>query len=879
MITPPVPENEDSRLSALLECQILDTASEKIFDYVTYLATQLCDVSIALVVFIDKDRQWFKSKSGVPEELKDIQETPRDISFCAYTILGDDILEVPDLTEDKRFENNPFVTNFPSIRYYAGIPLATSGGNIGTLCLLDQKTRPTLTDKQRTALKYLSDIVLTLIELRKSLAHITFLGEALDSSSNQIYFFDYETLKCIYFNTAAIKQLGLSKDLFGNISYTDIFQGHSELEIKSLLAPLLNKQKELIIYESKSKKPNNDVIPLELFSHIIFSKLKSILIIVANDISLRKEAESVILNLNQNLESKVVERTLDAQKSLALVNATLQATTDAILVVDNHGKIINYNQRYIEFFGSDAILASTWSEPFLKKIVAPEIFSMTLSKLKVAVGQKSFDELIFKDGQVYEGYSQPQVVNNEITGRVWCFRDITTQKNLQSELTRQATHDSLTGIPNRLMIEDRISQAMTFAQRAENLFAVVFVDLNRFKQINDTFSHHVGDELLKLVAARLQKNIRASDTLARLGGDEFVILISPAKDEDEISRICQNIHNQIAEKFLVEDQPIFITASIGVSVYENDSQTVASLLHQADIAMFRAKELANNTFQYFTEELNIRASKIIEVESYLDSALHNNELLLNYQPLLNLTTGKLFGVEALIRWHHPKLGLVPPLDFIPMAESTGKILPIGNWILLTACEQLKAWHDDGLSDMRMAINISAQQFIQVDFLDNIIAIIKKTQVDSNYLDFELTESILLDNDQVVIQRMNELKNLGITLVIDDFGTGYSSLKYLKDLPIGKLKIDKNFVQSIGVDKRDLAIALAIISMAKSLDIKVLAEGVEYPQQIKFFIENNCDEIQGFLISRPLDAHKCFQFLTEHKNFNFKKHYGVDLQAK
>jgi diguanylate cyclase (GGDEF)-like protein/PAS domain S-box-containing protein len=864
----PIPENEDSRLSALLECQILDTASEKIFDYVTYLATQLCDVSIAMVVFVDKDRQWFKSKAGVPEELKDIQETPRDIAFCAYTILGDDILEVPDLTEDKRFDKNPFVTDFPSIRYYAGIPLATSGGNVGTLCLLDQKTRPVLNEKQRIALKYLSDIVLTLIELRKSMAHITFLGEALDSSFNQIYFFDYETLKCIYFNEAATTQSNLKKEAMGHIYFSDIFI-HDHHSLKNQLAPLIKKEKEILTIESKGRNANKEEISVELFTHIITSKSKPVLIVVANDITERKKAESLILDLNQNLESKVAERTLDAKKSLALVNATLQATTDGILVVDNSGNIINYNHRYIEFFGNDAIEANPWFQPFLKKIIAPEIFSITLSKLKIALGQKSYDELTFKDSQVYECYSQPQIVNNEITGRVWCFRDITIQKNLQSELTRQATHDSLTGIPNRLMLEDRISHAMSFTRESEGLLAIVFIDLNRFKQVNDTLSHHIGDELLKAVANRLAKLIRPSDSLARLGGDEFVILLSPIKNEDDISVICQNIQKQIAEKFLVEDQVIFITASIGVSIYPRDSQTVASLLHQADIAMFRAKELANNTFQYYTEELNIRASKTIEIENFLNMALENNELILNYQPLLDLTTGKLFGVEALIRWHHPKLGLVPPLDFIPMAETTGKILPIGNWILLTACQQLTKWHANGFPEMRMAINISAQQFVQGDFLQSIIEIINKTQVNPKYLDFELTESILLEKNDDIIQKMYDIKNLGITLVIDDFGTGYSSLKYLKDLPVGKLKIDKIFVQSVKDNKRDLAIILAILTLGKSLDIKVLAEGIENTNQINFFLENNCDEIQGFLISRPLDESACFDFFKANETHNFR----------
>jgi diguanylate cyclase (GGDEF)-like protein len=871
MTTPPIPNNEDSRLAALLECQILDTASEKIFDHITYLATQLCDVSIALVVFVDKDRQWFKSKSGVPEELKDIQETPRDIAFCAYTILGDDILEVPDLTEDKRFDKNPFVTNFPSIRYYAGIPLSTSGGNIGTLCLLDQKTRPVLNEKQRTSLKYLSDIVLTLIELRKSLAHITFLGEALDSSFNQIYFFDYETLKCIYFNEAALTQSNIKKESMGEISFSDIFLTNNQTNLKDLLAPLMKKEKEIIIIESKGRNANNEEISLELFVHIAFSKSKPIVIVVANDITERKKSESIILELNQNLESKVAERTWEAQKSLALVNATLQATTDAILVVDNQGHIINYNQRYVEFFGSEAIAAEEWFQPFLKKILAPEIFSITLSKLKIAIGQKSYDELIFKDSQVYDCYSQPQVVSNEITGRVWCFRDITTQKNLQSELTRQATHDSLTGIPNRLMLEDRISQAISFTDTSENLLAILFIDLNRFKLVNDTLSHHIGDQLLKSVATRLANIIRTSDSIARLGGDEFVILLSPIRSEDEISMICQNIQKQISERFLVEDQEIHITASIGVSIYPRDSQTVASLLHQADTAMFRAKELNNNTFQYYTEELNIRASKTLEIENFLSTALHNNELILNYQPLLSLTTGELFGVEALIRWRHPKLGLVPPLDFIPIAETTGKILPIGNWILLTSCQQLKKWHDNGFPVMRMAINISAQQFIQTDFLQSIKDILNETHVDPNYLDFELTESILLENNDNIIRKMYELKKLGITLVIDDFGTGYSSLKYLKDLPIGKLKIDKSFVQSVKDNKRDLAIVLAIITLGKSLDIKILAEGIENVNQFNFFIENNCDEIQGFLISRPLDENTCFQFFKDHEAFNFKKH--------
>lgn len=861
----PVPDNEDERLRILADYDILDTATEKIFDSITSLASQLCNIPVSLIVLIDKDRQWFKSKHGLPEEFKDIQETPRDIAFCAHTILNDDLLEVEDLTQDKRFADNPFVTQSPNIRFYAGVPLATEDGiNIGSLCVLDNKPRQ-LTDEQKNSLKSLSNIIMTLMEAKKNISEITLLGQALQTSYNEIYLFHSKTLKCLYANKSALlTSSALNKNSF-DFSLKDIFINFLVEDFLALIKPLLTKEKESLIVETHQKNLHGELYPSELRIQLSFTKKEPILIVVSNDITERKLIEKKIIELNDLLEKRVEERTKEVNNSLAFIQATLQSTTDAIFVTNTDTKIVDYNDKLLELINFGNTSENITFDKIVEELKNSESFVFKLNNINSHPFQKSFDELILKNGKIIECHSQPQVVHDKVMGRVWCLRDITAEKTLQDQLIKSATYDSLTNIPNRLLLEDRIEQAIHFAQNSKAQFAVLFIDLDRFKSINDGYGHHCGDELLKIVASRLNIHLRSTDSVARMGGDEFIVLLSPLSAKDDIGYLIQKIQQEIAKPYSIEGHTFEVSSSIGVSIYPKDGLDSQNLIKNADTAMYRSKEIYSNAINFYTEEMNTYVMKRLEMENFLNLAIKNNELVLNFQPLLNLKTGKIFGCEALVRWQHPKLGMVPPMEFIPIAESTGTILPIGEWVFKTACQQLKKWHELGFDKLVMSINVSSQQFKHANFLYATKKILNETQVNPACIELELTESLMLDDISLIIQKMQKLNELGVKLVIDDFGTGYSSLSYLTKLPIDKLKIDKSFINLLSSDLRDAAIVQTIIEMAKNLKIKVLAEGVETQNQLQFLMNNHCDELQGYLLSKPLEASVFEAFLGNYQN--------------
>ncbi len=651
----------------------------------------------------------------------------------------------------------------------------------------------------------------------------------------------------------------LSTQLFSIIS------AHNKNEINALVNSLVNLEKDYIILESTNTRKDKTQYPVELRLQLTSKQSRKGIIIIANDITLRKQAEKTLIDLNEILETRVKDRTYEVEKSLALIKATLQSTTDAILVLDNENKVIDYNIKYLQINSKDRTTPKIGLDMILPQLADSESFLLRLSALKLAPQLNSFDELIFTDGLIYEAYSQPQIVNKQITGRVWCFRDITNQKNMQRELIRRATHDTLTDIPNRLLLEDRLKQAISQANTTNTSLALLMIDIDRFKIINDTHGHQVGDLLLKEISIRIKNTIRATDTVARLGGDEFIVLLTLISEEQEISTLANNIKRVISDTYFIDDLRIIISSSIGISVYPKDTRDATHLIKNSDIAMYRSKEFRNNVFHFFAPEMHERALKRLEIESNLKIALEKNEFILNYQPFLNLHTGKIIGAEALIRWQHPKLGLVPPLDFIPIAEDSGTILPIGEWIFHEACRDVKSWHNKGYEHLGIAINISAQQFKQENFVEVLTNITQQLNLNPACIELELTESIMLYDINAAIKKMNILCESGFSIAIDDFGTGYSSLSYLKNLPIKKIKIDKSFVDSIGSDSRDTAIIIAIIAMAKSLSVTVIAEGVENLTQFEFLYTNGCDEIQGYLLSKPLNAESYKTFLHESPN--------------
>lgn len=431
--------------------------------------------------------------------------------------------------------------------------------------------------------------------------------------------------------------------------------------------------------------------------------------------------------------------------------------------------------------------------------------------------------------------------------------DITERKRYEEQLEYQANHDDLTGLPNRNLLGDRIRQALLLTGRLQQEVAIFFIDLDNFKYLNDTMGHEVGDRLLKTVAERLQECVRTGDTLARQGGDEFVVVISSSEVSEHASSIAAKILEAVSRPFVIREHEFVISCSIGISVYPRDGGDVEALVKHADIAMYRAKEQGRNCFQFYTAEMNARSLARLAMEKHLRRALDQEEFSLSYQPKVSLETGRIVGMEALARWDNPELGAVSPGSFIPVAEETGLIEPIGEWVLRQACRRNRTWQDAGLPPLTVAVNLSPRQFVQQNIVALVDRILGETGLDPRWLELELTESMVMQDVDRAGEVMNELKQLGVCLTMDDFGTGYSSLSYLKRFPFDKLKIDQSFVRDITSDPDNAAIARAVIALGHSLGLKIIAEGGETQGQFDFMCRNGCDEFQGYFFSRPLAA--------------------------
>jgi diguanylate cyclase (GGDEF)-like protein/PAS domain S-box-containing protein len=433
--------------------------------------------------------------------------------------------------------------------------------------------------------------------------------------------------------------------------------------------------------------------------------------------------------------------------------------------------------------------------------------------------------------------------------------DITDRKAAEERVQYLAYYDALTGLPNRTLLQDRLTKALASARRQKGKVALLFLDLDRFKTINDSLGHSVGDLLLQDVAERLKRWAREQDTVARVGGDEFLIVLNGVKEIPDAAVAAERLMDAITAEFVIQGHSLSMSCSLGISIFPDHGTDGEALTKNADAAMYSAKDNGRNNFRFFTGDMNAQAVERLALENSLRLALGREELFLVYQPQMDIVTGKITGLEALLRWQHPELGLVPPDKFIRIAENIGLIMPIGEWVLRTACSQARKWQDEGLPAVPVAVNVSAVQFRQEGFHELIGRVLRETGLSSQYLELELTESLLLSNADVTFSVLQGLKAMGLKLAIDDFGTGYSNLSYLKQFPFSKLKIDRSFIRDVVVNPDDAAITTAIISMAKSLHLKVIAEGVENEAQMSFLRALQCDEIQGYYFSKPLAVDK------------------------
>jgi len=558
-----------------------------------------------------------------------------------------------------------------------------------------------------------------------------------------------------------------------------------------------------------------------------------------------------------------------AEEALLLSRHALESTNDGIMITDSSlpDRAISYvNPAFERITGYTVAEVVGRNARFL---LGQDKDQLGLEELRSALREQRAAKVELrnfrKDGRVFWSELSLAPVRSE-TGQVRHFvsiiNDITERKIYETQLEYQAGHDPLTGLPNRNLLADRLEQAIAHAKRAKSLVAVLLLDLDRFKMVNDSLGHDVGDALLKIVSKRLTNCVRSIDTVARLGGDEFVVIMTDIESENNAAPLAQKLLDDIAQPMMLGDREIVTNASIGISLYPKDAERASALLKSADVAMYRAKELGRNSMQFYTSELNASTLARLELDAALRRALERDELVLYYQPKVELQRGQVVGAEALIRWRHPFLGMVSPGDFIPLAEETGLIMQIGEWVINTACAQLKAWQTDGWPDLSLAVNLSARQFQQRDLANVVANALRLNDVQAKFLELEVTESAVMQNPEATVTILRELKQIGVRLSLDDFGTGYSSLNYLKRFPIDILKIDQSFVRDITTDPDDAAIATMVISLAHRLKRCVVAEGVETEGQLNFLRRHRCDEIQGYYFSRPLPADEFARLLRE-----------------
>jgi diguanylate cyclase (GGDEF)-like protein/PAS domain S-box-containing protein len=584
-------------------------------------------------------------------------------------------------------------------------------------------------------------------------------------------------------------------------------------------------------------------------------------------------------NPNGNVEAllfvllDVTERKT-AEDMLARLGRILDASSNEIYVIDAQTLyFIQVNQGAQRNLGYTIEELKTLTPLDLKPEFTRESFEALLTPLRR--GEQDLVAFVTthrrKDGSKYPVEVHLHLSQSEHPPVfVSVIQDITERKSTEERLSYLAYYDSLTGLPNRQQVNDSLYRAMLEAESRERLVAVMFLDLDRFKNINDTLGHDVGDALLKEVAVRLKASLRPGDSISRLGGDEFILILGNIAHINDVTRVAQKILDQFIPPFRIAGRDLFISPSVGITLYPFDDDNPENLLRNADIAMYRAKELGRNNFQFYTPELNARAARRLELETGLRRALENEEFILHYQPLVNMQTGKITGMEALLRWQHPEFGLIPPMDFIPLAEETGLIVPIGEWVLRTACAQIKTWHATGFPAMHVAVNLSSVQLQQKNFADTVKKALRETGLEPQYLDLELTESLLMHDMEAVEKILKELKALGVLFSLDDFGTGYSSLSYLKRFPIDFLKIDRSFVNDINQDRYGAGIVRAIIVMAHTLGIKVIAEGVESAEQLEFLRKQGCDITQGYFCSEPLATETFTDLLKDWQDIRMGK---------
>jgi diguanylate cyclase (GGDEF)-like protein/PAS domain S-box-containing protein len=867
--TLPLPGTRDEeRLARLAGYGVLDTrATFPALDEIVKRARDVAGFPIAWISFLEGDRERLRSRAGVAySELAGEQSLARCLEGANEAVFVED-------ARQSRWRDHPFVTGGPRARFLGILPLACADGLVvGTLTVMDRVAR-SLGAQERTALANLASIVMARLEAQRETAareatgtpvvardsvvlatrleqetrrrqgaeaslerERQFLEAVLDSFTSAFFLVSAEG-RLMRWNASLSTAIGYSDAEIGAMHPTDFVSPHDRSQVRSAMREVLEEGRQISI-EAEIVDRAGNVRPYVLSGRPLRWGDETCMIGVASDVTMRKRTERQMARAKERLDLAL------SGSSLAIWDWDLK--NNKVYFNESWSALLGGEPRESMFSGDEV---AAWNHAEDR-----EVFS-------VAMGNaiKGVSDVIDCEYRVPNAardwiwvHSRGQVTQRDADGRALRMTgtstNVTKRKMAEERAEYLATRDALTGLPNRVLLHDRLEQAAFSAARNQVGFAFMFIDLDRFKTINDSLGHQVGDELLKAVASRLGACVRATDTVARLGGDEFAVILENLRDDDDegAQQVAEKMIGAMASPMLIDNQTLNTSCSIGISLYPADGRDSAALMKNADVAMYYAKEKGRNNYQFFSAEMNARAQERLSVENYLRLALRRNELVLHYQPRMSLASGELVGVEALIRWQHPRRGLLEPARFIDVAEDSGLIVPIGEWVLDTACAQAGVWQRTVRPGLKVSVNISVGQVMDGERLYRAVdGALRRGGIEPSTLELELTESHLMQNIPEKAALLNRLGALGVGISIDDFGTGYSSLSYLKKLPVDSIKIDSSFVRDLEEDPNDEAIVKAILAMAHSLKLSVVAEGVETPAQYRALRELGCDEYQGF----------------------------------
>ena len=865
--------DEEERVSRLRAYGVLDPdLALPALDELVKRAQDVSSFPMAWLSFYDGKRERLRARAGVA-----FAYLPREQSFAFYREPPDHPVFIEDLTQGDH-RAHPLVASGPQVRFVGILPLASHDGFVvGTLTVLDTKPR-TLRKPEQVALENLASLAVARLESRRetgdgrrlqaqpgsaarslperledetrkrrsaeeALAKEREFSEAvLDSLAGAFYLVSPDGV-ILRWNTALVAAVGYTEAEIGAMNPLDFVSAKDREAVDHAMRAVFEHGREMSI-EAEIVDREGNVRPYALSGKPLRVGDSTLMIGVARDITLRKRTEQQMARAKERLDLAL------SGSRLALWDWDLRM--NRVYFNESWSSIIGAEPRESTFTGDEVI---EWNHPDDRGV-----FVAALGNATKGVSDDFDCEFRVRNsaGEWIWIHSRGKVTQRDASGKAarmtGTSHNVSKRKRAEERAEFLATRDALTGLPNRVLLHDRLEQSVFNAARHHTGFGFMFIDLDRFKTINDSLGHQVGDELLKRVALRLTACVRATDTVARLGGDEFAVILENLGNDDSegAQAVAEKMIAAMGAPMLIDNQHLSTSCSIGISVYPADGKDSATLMKNADVAMYYAKEKGRNNYQFFSSEMNAKAQDRLSVENYLRLALRRNELVIHYQPRMRMSDGALVGVEALIRWQHPRRGLLGPDKFINVAEESGLIVPMGEWVLENACLQLRQWQKSLLDGLRLSVNISVGQVADGERLFRAVeTAVQKAGIDPATLELELTESHLMQNIDEKAALLHRLGQLGVGLSIDDFGTGYSSLSYLKTLPVDSIKIDSSFVRDIHEDANDEAIIKAILAMAHSLHLSVVAEGVETEAQFRALKELGCDEYQGFHSSPAL----------------------------